>query len=291
MRKLVASILALMSAASLSGCADDPPPPPARAAVAVAPQGAPNEAVLARLRAGDPALLPAARWIVTSRDAVTLRAASARLVAQAQAARSAPEIAQLLPAMEIIGGPDVVAYCLWLGEYEPAPLDIRKAALAVLARWVDRNDPVARTRSTHIWERLNALSASSPAVAPAAPAAPAAPQAAGGAVQGAGGVSIGSAAIRGGTVANATTVIAGMASDFRRCYAGALQENPSTHGAARVTVKVESSGEVVVEDESHEGITPALVSCVITRIQTAKFAPPQGGPATVVIPITFDAKH
>ena len=103
--------------------------------------------------------------------------------------------------------------------------------------------------------------------------------------------SIGTPTIRGGTIANANTVIAGMAGDFRKCYLGALQENAATHGTLRVTVRVEPAGAVVVEDESHEGLTPALVSCVITRVQSATFGPPQGGAATVVIPVTFEARH
>jgi hypothetical protein len=104
-------------------------------------------------------------------------------------------------------------------------------------------------------------------------------------------VSIGSASTRGGTIPNADSVIAGMAGDLRRCHATALQADAATHGTLRVTVKVEATGGVVVIDESHEGLTPELVSCVITRVQSAKFSPPQGGAATVVIPITFEAKR
>ena len=284
MRALVVWTLAVTSAAALVGCADDPPVAPAHAAGAVAPpQGVPNQALLARLGADDPALLQATQAIVMSRDPATLRAASARLAAEAQAARSPQTIAQLLPAMEAIGGPDVVAYCLWLGENESAPLGLRKGALAVMFRWVDRRDPVLRARSARIWERINALSSSVPAGAPAAAGATAP-----GPVVG---VSIGSAAIRGGTIAKADAVIAGMTGDFRRCYDHALQENAATHGTLRVTVRVEAAGGVVVEDESHEGLTSTLVSCVVARVQAATFGPPQGGAATVVIPITFEARH
>ncbi len=289
MRAIVVCTLALVSVAALAGCADDPPVPPAHAAGAVAPpQAAPNEALLARVGANDPALLQAAQAIVMSRDPATLRAASARLAAEAQAARSAREVAQLLAAMQAIGGPDVVAYCLWLGENEAVPLELRKEALAILSRWADRNDPAVRARGARIWERVNALSSSGPAGAPAnVPAGvPAAVSAAGGPT-----ASIGSPIIRGGTIANASTVIAGMSDDFRKCYLGALQENAATHGTVRVTVRVEPAGAVVVEDESHEGLTPALVSCVITRVQSAKFGPPQGGAATVIIPVAFEAKR
>jgi hypothetical protein len=303
MRAHLVCILAVTSAATLVGCADDPTVPAARTAVAVPPsQAAPNAALMARLRADDPALLQAAQAIVASRDPATLRAASARLAAEAQAARTPQTVALLLPAMEAIGGPDVVAYCLWLGENEYAPLELRKSALTVLVRWADRRDPAVYARSTRIWARVGALSsggavvaaAGAPAVAPAgAPAAaPAGAPAVGGAVRGPGGsVSVGGASIRGGTIANVETVIAGMAGDVRRCHATALQADAATHGTLRVTVKVEVGGEVVVMDESHEGLTPTLVSCVITRVQSATFAPPQGGAATVVIPFAFEARQ
>ena len=290
MRARLVCTLAMISAVALAGCADDPPAPPPRAADAVA---APNAALLARLRANDPAFLQAAQAIAASRDPATLRAASAQLAAEAQAARTPQAVAQILPAMEAVGGPDVVAYCLWLGENEYVPLEMRKSALAILVHWADRNDPAVRARSTRIWERVGALSSGSAAAAPttAPTGAPAVAPAAGGAVGGPGGsVSFGSASIRGGAIPNADSVIAGMGGDMRRCHATALKADAAAHGAIRVTVRVDVSGGVVVIDESHEGLTPDLVSCVITRVQSAKFPPPEGAAATVVIPISFAAK-
>jgi hypothetical protein len=270
----------LTLAMMLTGCGDEAVPPP-RAGAAPSGPARPNEAMLARLRADDPAGLRAsAQSIVAGGDMVTRRAASARLAALARTAASQAALAHLLAAMEIVGGPEVVAYCLALGEYDAAPLELRKGALAVVVRWADRNDPAVRARSAAIWERVNA--------APATPAsAPAAGEAARGPV---GTVTIGGTTLRGGTVANATPVIAGMVSDLRRCYHQALQESAGMHGAIEVTVRVDAAGAVSVMDESHTGITPALASCIVTRVQAASFAPPQGGVATVVIPITFEAR-
>ena len=70
-------------------------------------------------------------------------------------------LTQIFAAMEVVGGPEAVAYCLAFAEYEAAPLALRRAALGVLVRHVDRNDPAAVKRSAALWERLKA--------APAAP--------------------------------------------------------------------------------------------------------------------------
>ncbi len=132
----------------------------------------------------------------------------------------------------------------------------------MLVRWADRNDPAVRARSTAIWQRVNAV--------PQTPAGgPAAGQAARGPV---GTVTIGETTTRGGTVAKA------------------LQENAGTHGTIDVTVRIDAAGAISVMDESHTGLPPGLVSCIITRVQAASFAPPQGGIATIILPITFDAR-
>jgi hypothetical protein len=81
-----------------------------------------------------------------------------------------------------------------------------------------------------------------------------------------------------------------MAADLRRCYQQALQENAGTHGAIEVTVRIDAAGAVSVIDESHTGLTPGLVSCIVARVQTASFAPAQGGVAIAVIPIKLDVR-
>jgi hypothetical protein len=288
----------------LTGCGDEAVPPP-RAGAAPSAPARPNEAMLARLRVDDPVgLRAAAGAIAASGDLATRRAASARLVAQVRAASSPAALAQLLAAMEVVGGPEVVAYCLSLGEYDAAPIELRKGALAVLIRWADRNDPTIRARSAAIWTRVNAAPASptsAPVAASPVPAGPTGapvtlgdtprPPAAGAAPTGpAGPVTIGSATTRGGTVANATPTIAGMAAGFRRCYDLAVQENAASAGTIEVTVRIDPSGTVSVLDESHTGLTSTLVSCVVTRVQAGAFAAPQGGAATVVIPIKFEAR-
>jgi hypothetical protein len=281
-------LLALVAAV---GCADEAPVPakdPSSASPAYAPP--PQVALLARLRADNPmALRDAARTVAATGDAGTRAAASSILVMQAnlvtsQAFRStsravltsSPEqqalvggeleaavdrdrdatLVEVLAAMELIGGRDAVAYCFALAENDAAPLSLRKAALGVLLRQADRNDPGARARAAAAWDRVNATAAAT-AEHP---------------------------------VPNARDVVAGMAAGFRRCYNVGLRENPSMRGSVRVTARLDAAGRVLATEPSGSGLSESVVACVVARVQAAQFAPPTGGAATIVIPVTFVSK-
>jgi hypothetical protein len=103
-----------------------------------------------------------------------------------------------------------------------------------------------------------------------------------------GNASIGGAAVSGGNVANASAVVAGMAAGFRRCYNKGLQEDPSMKGSVRITAKIGPNGEVLSASPSGGGgLSGTVIGCVTARVSSAQFAPPEGGGATVVIPVTF----
>jgi biopolymer transport protein ExbD len=100
--------------------------------------------------------------------------------------------------------------------------------------------------------------------------------------------SIGGAAVAGGSIANASAVVAGMAAGFRRCYTKGLQEDPKLRGSVRLTAKIGRDGEVLsVSPAGGSGLSGTVISCVSSRVSSAQFAPPDGGGATVVIPVTF----
>ena len=103
-----------------------------------------------------------------------------------------------------------------------------------------------------------------------------------------GSAQVGGAAVSGGSVANASSVVAGMSAGFRRCYNRGLQEDPTMKGSVRVTAKIGPNGEVLSASPSGGGgLSGTVISCVVARVQSAQFAPPEGGGATVVIPVTF----
>jgi hypothetical protein len=103
-----------------------------------------------------------------------------------------------------------------------------------------------------------------------------------------GSASIGGASVSGGSVANASAVVAGMAAGFRRCYNKGLSEDPNMKGSVRITAKIGPNGEVLGASPSGGGgLSGTVISCVAARVSSAQFAPPEGGGATVVIPVTF----
>jgi hypothetical protein len=102
-----------------------------------------------------------------------------------------------------------------------------------------------------------------------------------------GSASIGGASVSGGSVTNASSVVAGMGAGFRRCYNKGLQEDPNMKGSVRITAKIGPNGEVLSVSPSGSGLSGTVISCVASRVSSAQFAPPEGGGATIVIPVTF----
>lgn len=104
-----------------------------------------------------------------------------------------------------------------------------------------------------------------------------------------GNASIGGAAVSGGNVSNAARVVAGMRAAFRGCYQRGLAENPDIQGSLRLTIQVGTGGAVTnVTPVGTSGNLPAsVVGCVVARARAAQFDPPDGGTATIAVPITF----
>ncbi len=103
-----------------------------------------------------------------------------------------------------------------------------------------------------------------------------------------GNAAIGGASVSGGSVGNAGAVVAGMAAGFRRCYNRGLQEDPNMKGSVRITAKIGPNGEVLSASPSGGGgLSGTVTSCVASRVSSAQFDKPEGGGATIVIPVSF----
>jgi hypothetical protein len=103
-----------------------------------------------------------------------------------------------------------------------------------------------------------------------------------------GNANIGAAEMRGGQVSNAERVVAGMKAGFRACYNRGLASNPDLQGSVKITAKIGPNGEVVSATPSGgAGLGDEVVQCLVRRVQSANFNPPEGGGASIVIPITF----
>jgi len=149
-----------------------------------------------------------------------------------------------------------------------------------------------------------------PASAPAAAPSPAAPRGAEGESAGIGSIeqqggsgseagvklpgpkgnaSVGGPIVSGGTVADAARVVAGMRARFRNCFQRGLARDPTLQGSLRLTMRLDASGRVTTTTPSAlTGNLPAdVVACVVARANVAQFAAPQGGLATITVPVTF----
>ncbi len=102
-----------------------------------------------------------------------------------------------------------------------------------------------------------------------------------------GNATVGGANVSGGTVGNASRVVAGMRAGFRACYQRGLSENPDAAGSITLTIRVGPGGEVQGVGGSSGSLPASVVACVKARAQAAQFDAPEGGSAVISVPVTF----
>jgi hypothetical protein len=104
-----------------------------------------------------------------------------------------------------------------------------------------------------------------------------------------GSVAVGGASTAGGTVSNASAVVAGMRGRFRRCYSVGLKADRNLQGTVTLVAHVDANGNVTRVDGKSKQLGPIL-GCLKAVVAGSTFAPPQGGAATVSIPIFINKK-
>ncbi len=103
-----------------------------------------------------------------------------------------------------------------------------------------------------------------------------------------GAADVGGASVAGGSVSDATRVVASMRAGFRACYNRGLSSNPDIEGKIQLAIKVGPTGQVSGVTATKTGNLPAdVVDCVKARAASATFAPPTGGGAVVQVPVSF----
>ncbi len=91
-----------------------------------------------------------------------------------------------------------------------------------------------------------------------------------------------------GVVPGAAEVVAGMGADFRACFSRQLCDDPTAAGKLRLTAKIDPLGQVVdVTSELDGTIGPKGVACLESVMKSKLFSPPQGGLATLVVPLNL----
>jgi hypothetical protein len=84
------------------------------------------------------------------------------------------------------------------------------------------------------------------------------------------------------------SLLACMSPAFRRCYQAGLHGGPWMGGQLRIRAQIGPEGEVTsAKAERVTGLSPEMVACMEKRVSIAHFSPPEGGSATIVIPVTF----
>ena len=72
------------------------------------------------------------------------------------------------------------------------------------------------------------------------------------------------------------------------CYEAELSRGGASTGTLRLTVKLGPEGTVLAPLEAmSEGLGDAVVACCVEVVRAARFAPPLGGGAKFVLPISF----
>ena len=97
--------------------------------------------------------------------------------------------------------------------------------------------------------------------------------------------SVGGSSVSGGTVGNAARVVAGLRAGLRDCYS---RETSNTVGSIRFTLSVGANGAVSNVSAAPSGeLSSGLLACATAHLRGAKFDPPEGGAASIRIPVTF----
>jgi outer membrane biosynthesis protein TonB len=103
-----------------------------------------------------------------------------------------------------------------------------------------------------------------------------------------GSADLGNASVAGGSVSDASRVVAQMRAGFRACYNRGLAENPDIEGKIALSIKVGPTGQVASVSATKTGNIPeSVLECVKSRANSANFSPPQGGAAVVQVPVSF----
>jgi hypothetical protein len=99
---------------------------------------------------------------------------------------------------------------------------------------------------------------------------------------------IGAATSTGGRISDMGKVVAGMTAGFSRCYNIGLRQDPNMIGSVRVIARVGPRGKVLSATPSGaDGLSAEVILCIVRVVEAATFSPPEGGNATITIPIAM----
>lgn len=83
-------------------------------------------------------------------------------------------------------------------------------------------------------------------------------------------------------------VVASLAPSFRRCYSDGLRCDKDMTGGVRLEGRIAADGTVSsTRIVKSKGLSRGVIDCVAVALKSARFGEPEGGGATIVVPVSF----
>jgi hypothetical protein len=89
------------------------------------------------------------------------------------------------------------------------------------------------------------------------------------------------------TVSDPARLEAGMRAGFQACMQASFARSAGQHGVVRLLVTVNNGGAASLVSSLTLGLPVTLTDCLLARVSAAIFAPPEGGSAVNLVPMTF----
>ena len=82
-------------------------------------------------------------------------------------------------------------------------------------------------------------------------------------------------------------VVAQLRPALRQCFSRWLNERVDAAGSVRFALELGCGGDVESISAENQGVDEATLTCLFAAVAPARFAPPAGGHATVLVPVVF----
>lgn len=82
-------------------------------------------------------------------------------------------------------------------------------------------------------------------------------------------------------------VVAGLRPAIHHCFSRWLDAKLDAQGSVRIALELGCTGAVETISAENQGINESTLACLFAAVAPARFAPPVGGHATVLMPVVF----
>jgi hypothetical protein len=86
---------------------------------------------------------------------------------------------------------------------------------------------------------------------------------------------------------SADFVVAGLRPAIHHCFSRWLDSKLDAQGSVRLALELGCAGEVEAISAENRGVDESTLTCLFSALAPARFAPPAGGHATVLVPVVF----